>query len=233
MRPPRRTFTSPARPDRNEMTVTEQPSSTSPRSAGFLRSLRKFHAWIGLSGAAFGLLFGLTGILQNHRSVMKMELGKVEERKVQVELASPPSNPEALSQALSAQFGWSSDRIRTRVQPARPAKFQGAEVKSTEQWMVSYAGTKHFARAMYIPGNKTVEIEQRDANLWEALSRLHKADNGQKGWILFSDALAGGLLFMSLSGILLWTRLSGSRLLAVGLSLGTLILGVFVAFRAW
>jgi hypothetical protein len=215
------------------MTVTEQPSATSPRSASFLRSLRKFHAWIGLSGAAFGLLFGLTGILQNHRSVMKIELGQVEEKKVQIELANPPASLEALAQALTAQLGWSPDRIRTRVQPARPAKFQGAEVKATEQWMVAYSGAKHFARAMYIPGNKTVEVEQRDANLWEALSRLHKADAGQKGWILFSDALAGGLLFMSLSGILLWTRLSGSRLMAVGMSLAVLIVGVFFASRGW
>ena len=38
----------------------------------FLKWLRKTHAWIGLWGAALGLLFGITGILQNHRSILKI-----------------------------------------------------------------------------------------------------------------------------------------------------------------
>jgi hypothetical protein len=202
-------------------------------AANFLRTLRRFHAWVGLAGAAFGLLFGLTGILQNHRSVMKLDLGAVEERKVQVQLPAPAASPEALAQALQAQFGWSPSRLKTRVQPARGARFQGAEVRAAEIWTVVYGGYRHSARATYAPGNRTVEVEQREANLIGALSRLHKADAGQAGWILLADAAAAGLLFMSLSGILLWTKLSGPRLLAAGLSISGILAALIVASRAW
>ena len=202
-------------------------------ASAFLRLLRRCHAWVGLTGAAFGLLFGLTGILQNHRSVMKLDLGHVEERKVQVELATAAASPEALAQALEAQLGWSPARVRTRVQQARGARFQGSDVKAAEVWTVMYGGSRHFARASYAPGNRTVDLEQRDANLAEALSRLHKADAGQAGWILLADAVATGLIFMSLSGILLWTKLAGPRLLAAGLSCAGILTAFLVASRAW
>ena len=71
--------------------------------ASFLIWLRKFHAWVGLSGAAFGLLFGITGFLQNHRAVMKIEAGRIEERKVTVDLGEAPATVEALAQALYAR----------------------------------------------------------------------------------------------------------------------------------
>ena len=42
------------------------------RRAEILRWLRRTHAWCGLWGGVFGLLFGATGILLNHRAVMKI-----------------------------------------------------------------------------------------------------------------------------------------------------------------
>ena len=47
--------------------------------AVFLKWLRKTHGWIGLWGEAIGLLFGVTGILQNHRTVLKMPAAQVQE----------------------------------------------------------------------------------------------------------------------------------------------------------
>jgi uncharacterized protein len=41
----------------------------------FLKWLRKVHGWIGLWGAVLGLLFGVTGFLQNHRATMKIKVG--------------------------------------------------------------------------------------------------------------------------------------------------------------
>jgi hypothetical protein len=94
-------------------------------------------------------------------------------------------------------------------------------------------GHAHFARATYVPGNRSVEVEQKDASFLEALGRLHKADAGQTGWILLTDAFAGALVFMTLSGILLWSRFDGPRLLAAGLSLATLAVAVTIALSAW
>jgi hypothetical protein len=94
-------------------------------------------------------------------------------------------------------------------------------------------GHAHFARATYLPGNRTVDLERTDATLIETLERLHKSDAGQAGWILLADAFAGTLVFLSLSGTLLWTRLAGPRLLSVGLAMGGFLTALLVAARAW
>ena len=217
------------------MNVMTPNSASRPdsRRGAFLRNLRRFHAWVGLSGATFGLLFGLTGFLQNHRAVMKLEAGQVEVHKVQLELDQPPATIEALAGTLAARFGVPMSRIRSRVLAPRPARFGGQEVKAPAQWLVQVMGHAHFARATYLPGNRTVEVEQSDANLLETLQRLHKAEAGQAGWILLTDCFAGALAFLALSGTLLWTRLAGPRLLSVGLALGGLVVALLVASRAW
>ncbi|WP_285569004.1 PepSY-associated TM helix domain-containing protein [Geothrix limicola] len=219
-------------------------SSHSPHAAGFrrvprakqrafLRRLRKLHAWVGLSGAAFGLLFGLTGFLLNHRGVLKIEAGQIQERRVTVAFAEAPASPEALARALAARFDVPTSRVKWLVKTPRPGRVGGAPVQVAEQWTVVFLGHAHFATATYAPGNRTVELEQRDANLIQALKRLHKGDGGQVAWILVSDAFAGALVFLSLSGTLLWTRLSGPKLLAAGLAAGGLVLALLVGGRAW
>lgn len=204
-----------------------------PTASQVLRWVRKIHAWVGLSGAALGLLFGFTGLLLNHRAVMKVEAGRSEETKVQVELPAPAASPEALSQFLQQQFGWETARVRVRNQAGRPARIQGRDVRAAETWMVTYGGHAHWARASYQPGNRTVEVEQRRGDLFEALKRLHKAEAGQVGWILLADAFAGALILLTLTGLLLWTRLAGPRMLAVALALGGLLALLGTASRAW
>lgn len=203
------------------------------RKAQFLRLLRKLHAWIGLSGAAFGLLFGLTGFLMNHRGMMKIESGQIQEHKVSVEFPETPASPEALARILAARFNVPMTRVKWLTKAARPGRMGGASVQAAEQWTVAFFGHAHFALATYTPGNHTVELVQRDANFVETLKRLHKGDGGQWGWILVSDAFAGALVFLTLSGTLLWTRLSGPKLLAAGLALGGLGVAVLVASRGW
>lgn len=204
-----------------------------PRQAAFLRFLRKTHAWVGLGGAAFGLLFGLTGFLLNHRGTMKIEAGQIQERKVVVEFTEAPASPEALAQALAARFNVPMDRVKWLIKAGRPGRMGGAPVKVADQWTVAFLGHAHFALATYTPGNRTVELEQRDASFLQALKRLHKGDGGQVGWILLSDAFAGALVLLTLSGILLWTRLAGPKLLAAGLAVGGLATALLVASRAW
>jgi hypothetical protein len=214
------------------MTPATEPRSE-PRRGAFLRNLRRFHAWVGLTGATFGLFFGLTGFLMSHRAVMKIETGKAEAQKIQIELDKPPASIDELAATLSARFGVPLARLRTRVQAPKPARFGGQQVTAAPQWQVLVSGHAHFARATYLPGNRTVDLERTDANLIETLERLHKSDAGQAGWILLADAFAGTLIFLSLSGTLLWSRLAGPRLLSFGLALGGLALAVLIASRAW
>ncbi len=205
----------------------------SPRKARFLKTLRKLHAWIGLSGAAFGLLFGFTGILMNHRSVMKIPLAKTTDTKAQVELDRVPDTPEALAADLAARLGFRPDLATVKVQKGKPALMAGAEVRAAEVWTIQFRGHAHHARASFVPGNRTADVEIKDPNAFAVLNRLHKADAEQVGWVLLSDAFVGSFLFLTLSGVLLWTRLAGSKLLAAGLALGGILALVLVAAQAW
>jgi hypothetical protein len=215
------------------MTRPQPPAAPRPSKGNFLRWLRRFHAWVGLTGAAFGLLFGLTGFLMNHRGMMKIESGRIQEQRITVELGEAPVSAEALAQALAGRFNVPMARVKWLVKAGRPGTAGGVAVTTAPQWTVAFFGHAHFAMATYTPGNHTVELVQRDANLVEALKRLHKGDGGQWGWILVTDAFAFGLLFLSLSGVLLWTRLDGPRLLAAGLAAGGLFAAFLVAIRGW
>lgn len=207
--------------------------SPKPRAARILRWIRKLHAWIGLGGAAFGLLFGLTGFLLNHRGMLKIEAGQLQERKVSVELPVTPASPEALARELAARFNVPMARVKWLTKAGKAGRIGGTSLQTAEQWTVAFMGHAHFALATYTPGNRTVELEQKDANFVQAMKRLHKGDGGQLGWILLSDAFAGALVFLTLSGLVLWTRLSGPKLLAMGLGLGGLVAMILVASRGW
>lgn len=203
------------------------PDAPKPRRGAWLLALRKFHAWIGLGGSAFGLLFGLTGFLMNHRAVLKIDAGEIVETRVTVELAEPPpSSPEALGKLLALRLGVPKTRMKTRLQAPRNGRLGAAPARTAEQWIVQFQGHKRFAQAAYVPGNRTVEVEQKDASPLQVLKRLHKNDGGSLAWTLLTDAVAGGLVFMTLSGLLLWSRLAGGRLLALGLISGGLFVGI-------
>jgi hypothetical protein len=204
------------------------------RRAAFLRTLRRLHAWTGLAGAGLGLLFGVTGFLMNHRAVLKIEAGEITERRVTVELEGPsPASPEALGKHLAARFGIPEARVRTRIQSPRNGKVSGQTVKAAEQWTVAFLGHRRFAQAAYVPGNRSVEVELKEADLLQTLKRLHKNDGGSLAWTLLTDAFSGAMVFLTLSGLLLWTRLAGSKLLAVGLVLASLASAALLAAQAW
>ena len=63
--------------------------------------------------------------------------------------------------------------------------------------------------------------------MFALLTRLHKGVGMGVGWVLLADTLAGGLVFLSLTGLLLWTRLHGSRLTMAELGLTSLGLATF------
>lgn len=204
-----------------------------PARASFLQKLRKLHAWIGLAGSAVGLLFGISGFLMNHRAVMKISTPRPEVQRVQMELAEAPASIEALASDLATRYGYDASRARSKVQAAKPSRFQGTEVMDAEKWMVTLPGHARFLKATYVPGGRVVDLEVGRTGFIGAMERLHKAEAGDAPWILLADAFAGSLVFLTLSGILLWTQLDGKRILATGLVAGGLLALVLVASRAW
>lgn len=200
--------------------MTTQQDLRPSRRFNLLKWLRRTHAWVGLWGAVLGLIFGATGILLNHRSAMKIDAGKNAETQLQITLDAQPESPQALAGVLAERFGYPPERIKTRREAAREVVWNGQPVAQPERWNLSFDAPDRFARAEYWVGNRTVSVKRFEADGWSTLKRLHTGASHDTAWILLADALAGGLIFLALSGTLLWSRLSGPKLAGAALVLG-------------
>ena len=184
----------------------------------FLVWLRRTHAWMGLWGAALGLLFGVSGILLNHRSEMKIPLAAQHETR---ETLTPPvsslQSPEVLESWLREEFKMPDAKSRTQKKPAAPVPWGGGQVIQPENWRITLLAPNHSVTAEYWKGDAETHIERKEANVWATLANFHKGSGMSNVWILLTDTLAGGLLVLAITGTLLWSRLHGPRLMAAGL----------------
>ena len=216
--------------------------SSAPRQTGYLflprrwrRSnvltwLRRTHAWLGIWGAVMGLLFGVTGILLNHRAVMKIPAGHVEENTVQVPVvAAQLHKPHDLGQWLQAQVPAINKRARTKAEEARTVIWGGQEIQQPERWTATLATPELSVQAEYWVGNGFVSLKRSEHNLISMFKQMHKGSGLNNAWILLVDTLGGALIVLSLTGVLLWSRLHGTRLAAAGIGLGSTSLLVLFA----
>lgn len=201
------------------------------RRGAFLKWLRRIHAWLGLWGAVMGLLFGGTGILLNHRATLKIPAAKVEETLVQLKLSQPlPGDPQALAAWLQHELDYREKPPRIKVDAARMVVWNNQPMPQPERWQISFDTPRRSARAEYWVGNYFVSVQQLDPNVFAFLTRLHMATGANVAWILLADSIAGSIIVLALSGILLWTRMHGPKLAAAGLAAGALGLGVWFAW---
>ncbi len=200
-----------------------------PKRFRWLKWLRRLHAWVGLWGAALGLLFGISGILLNHRAVMKIPAAKMEQSQVELALPTPlPVDAKALALWLQAQLSIDRESSKIATEPAKVVTWAGQSFQQPGQWRVDFHSPQQSLNAEYWVGNAYVSIKRQDANIFAFITRLHKGVGMGTAWVLLADTLAGGLIFLSLTGLLLWTKLHGSRLAMAGLGLGSLGLAMFV-----
>ncbi|QSB00019.1 PepSY-associated TM helix domain-containing protein [Methylomonas sp. EFPC1] len=199
----------------------------------FLKWLRRTHAWFGLWGAALGLLFGFTGILMNHRDVLKIPIGRMEQKEIQLALPEPhPTDPKALAAWLGQTLSVDTSHAKIRKEPGKTVTWNNQAVQQPASWQINIRNPQKMLSADYWEGNAFVTVKQGEANLLTTLNNLHKGTGMGVGWVLLVDTLAGGLILLALTGTLLWTRLHGNRLAAAGLGLGSMSLAVFFAMQA-
>jgi hypothetical protein len=199
----------------------------------FLRWLRNTHGWLGLWGAALGLLFGATGILLNHRQVMKLPYAQYETS--QIELALPTNkltSVEALSDWLQSTLQINKPPFKVDAEPAKEVVWNGVHVKQPPLWKVDFHTPQYSLAAEYWVGNEFVSVKRQDANVFAFMNRLHKGVGMNAGWILLVDSLAGALIMLSLTGVLLWTKMRKSRLLLSGLTGGSILLAVMFSMTS-
>lgn len=180
--------------------------------------LRRGHAWTGFFGALFFFLLGLSAIYLNHRAVMRLPQGSPHEvaaLDIMVEPAAIDSQ-DALAAWMQQEFSIAAEPAFGRGRPGGPVAFGGREADQPAEWTATFRGPNATITGTYAAGANMVHVSRTDAGFIRMIIDLHKVVGVNAGFILLMDAVAGAMMFMSLSGILLWTRLHGPRIAAVG-----------------
>jgi hypothetical protein len=202
---------------------TVQPPPQPSRRAMLVKWLRKTHGWIGLWGAVLGLLFGSTGILLNHRSVLRIPAVQAQENTVQVPLPRPvPGNPQALAAWLKHALRLQPEPGRIKAEAARPVAWGDTALVQPARWSASFTSPSGNVQAEYWVGNNYVTVKRTENNVFGTLTNLHKGVGMGAAWILLVDTLAGSIILLSLSGIVLWALTSRRR--TIGLVIGAVSL---------
>lgn len=199
----------------------------------FLKWLRRTHAWLGLWGAALGLLFGVSCILLNHRDLLKIPAAKMEQSEIQLPLPEPhPADPKAMAAWLGQTLEIDTRSARIRRETGKIVTWNNTVLQQPPLWQITVRNPKRTLQADYWEGNAFVSVKQGEGNFFAILTHLRKGSGLGIGWVLLADTLAGSLIVLSLTGTLLWTRLHGQCLAAAGLGLGSLSLMMFFALQA-
>jgi hypothetical protein len=210
-----------------------EPPPTPSRRAAVLKWLRKMHGWIGLWGAVLGLLFGGTGILLNHRAVLRIPAVQVQESTVQIPLPRPaPATPQALAAWLKTALKLDPEPRRVLLEPARPVAWGDQSVLQPARWSASFSSPSVKVQAEYWVGNSYVTLKRSDSNLFGTLTSLHKGDGMGIGWVLLVDTLAGSIILLSLSGVVLWALTNRRRAIGVAIGLVSLLAAGSLALAA-
>jgi hypothetical protein len=197
-----------------------------------LKWLRKTHGWIGLWGAAIGLLFGVTGILQNHRTVLKIPAAQAQETMLQIPLPNPaPANVKQMASWLQQELMVDRPATRERSEPAKPVAWGDKTLKQPAHWSVTFSSPQASLQAEYWVGNNFVSVKRSDQNVFGTLNNLHKGNGVGIPWILLADTLAGSIILLSLTGVVLWTQLNRRRMIGFGIVLTSLTLLIGIAMQ--
>jgi hypothetical protein len=187
------------------------------------RVVRQVHLWVGAWGALAAILYGVTGLVMNHRFAWNLPQGgnvPAEPMRVSVPEAAR-ATPEALSAWLHDAHGL--EALVKRVQPPKDMVPLGdGKASQPERWSLSGGSARDAWNVEYASGDASLEI-RRTAHGWlSAFNRLHKTQGGGHAWIALGDSFALAMVFLGLSGLVLWARGRSPKQMALsvlGLSL--------------
>jgi hypothetical protein len=204
------------------------------QSHGFVRWLKRIHAWSGFWGALFFLGMGVSGFFLNHRAQLKIDTGEP----IEVSAVHLPVSPGAIPNA-EGLGDWAKKALDLPVKGQAPrggagegpgaggkrgeTRFMGREVTPVETWTRAFNMAHARVTVTYVKGANHVTAKREEHGFLSTLKNLHKGTGLPVAWVLLIDTIAGALITMSLTGFLLWSRMHGSRLLAGGLVGGSLI----------
>jgi hypothetical protein len=190
------------------------------RRLTFVRWVRRMHGWFGLWGALLGLMTGVSGVWLNHRATLKLELPSQQHMNAQLALPDPaPSTAEAMAAWLQDALKLARGPNTLRVEKARPVPWARAgeerSLRQPERWTFSFGGPDRLVQVEYWAGNRSASVRTTTNGFIATLTNLHKGVGMPVPWILLIDTLAGSLVFLSLSGLILWSETNRRRTLGL------------------
>jgi uncharacterized protein len=198
-----------------------------------IRWLRKMHGWIGLWGATLGLLFGTSGIVLNHRAVLKIPAARAQESTVQLALPQPaPASAQAMVEWLRQQLKLDHPNLKSREEPAHPVAWGDQALTQPAHWQMSLTTPRMNVQADWWVGNGYITLHRSDNNLFATLGNLHKGVGLGVAWVLLADTLAGSIILLSLTGVVLWTQLNRRRVLGAAIGVMGLTVTVLLVLQA-
>jgi hypothetical protein len=198
------------------------------RRITFIKWLRKVHSWIGLWGAALGLLMGTSGFLLNHRAgPLRVSTGEPQVESLQVRLPQPaPESPRDLAKWLKQELKVQGKPGRMQKEPSHPVAWGDRKAIQPERWQITFATPNENTSAEYWVGNDYVSVKRSANTFLATLTNLHKGVGLSVGWVLLIDTFAGGVILLSLTGVLLWTQLNKRRTIGAVLVLGSIVAAI-------
>lgn len=196
------------------------------QSPTFLVWLRRSHGWLGIWGAVAGILFGLTTIAMVHANLFRT--GEPTQTLVQLPVnGAIIDNVDDLGAFVKAELGLVTDWQQPRNRGATAMGAAIATQSNQPVFITQFTSPQTTLDLRYVAGNEYIEITRTERGFFETLNRLHRGNGAQLGWTLLGDAFSGALIVLALSGVLLWSRMDGSRLLAIGLGSAGLLATIY------
>jgi hypothetical protein len=109
-----------------------------------------------------------------------------------------------------------------RAEPARPVPWGDRSLVQPARWSASFTSPSVNLQAEYWVGNNYVALKRVQNNGFGTLVNLHRGTGMGVAWILLVDTLAGSIILLSLSGVVLWTLTHRRR--TVGIAIGAVSL---------
>jgi hypothetical protein len=187
------------------------------RRLAFGRWVRKTHGWFGLWGALLGLMMGVSGVWLNHRATLKLELPGQQQMNAQLALPDPaPATAEAMAAWLQDALKLERGPYNTRIERAHPTPWN-RQLMQPERWTFAFGGPNRVVQVEYWAGNRSASVRTTSNGFIATLTNLHKGTAMPIPWILLIDTLAGSLIFLSLSGLILWWETNRQRTLGIAI----------------
>ncbi len=173
----------------------------------FMRWLKRLHGWVAIWGAFIGIIIGITGITLNHR----MSIGaRTADEVQQFDLRAPVSGFGSL-----AEFdGFVSERLELDTPSVERT---GRNAAQPGTYGLRYQSAGMAFDVTFVPGNQYLSVIRTDFGAISTMNALHMGNRSGLIWVLVLDAFAGSLIFLAVTGLLLWSRLHGPPLLALAL----------------